>query len=100
MKLEKVASGSQKIIMSKSEWLLIGKQAGWSKEAQGAGPIGTKIHYEIRIGDGLIRRFADFAEANLEYEKMLEDNWKEDGENWDLVEITYKILRSEPARGK
>jgi hypothetical protein len=31
MKIEKTASGSQKITMSKDEWSLIGKQAGWAE---------------------------------------------------------------------
>jgi len=36
MKIEKTASDSQKITMSKDEWRLIGKQAGWTKMAQPA----------------------------------------------------------------
>lgn len=35
MKLEKAASGSKKITISKSEWLHIGKQAGWMTIAAG-----------------------------------------------------------------
>ncbi len=31
MKIEKTASGSQKITISKAEWTLIGKQAGWDE---------------------------------------------------------------------
>jgi hypothetical protein len=34
MKIEKTASGSRKITMSKKEWELIGKQDGWKKESQ------------------------------------------------------------------
>lgn len=34
MKLEKTASGSKKITMSKKEWLHIGSKTGWLKKAQ------------------------------------------------------------------
>ena len=33
MKIEKTASGSKKIIMSKTEWFNLGKKAGWLKQA-------------------------------------------------------------------
>ena len=32
MKIEKTASGSRKVTMSKEEWLHIGKQAGWKEQ--------------------------------------------------------------------
>ena len=34
MKITKTASGKQEIKISKSEWLAIGKKAGWSRRAQ------------------------------------------------------------------
>jgi hypothetical protein len=34
MKIEKTASGSKKVTMSKTEWTHIGKQTGWLKKAQ------------------------------------------------------------------
>jgi hypothetical protein len=34
MKIEKSASGKNKIKISKSEWTNLGKKAGWMKEAQ------------------------------------------------------------------
>lgn len=35
MKLEKTASGSKKVTISKAEWIHIGKQAGWTGEGWG-----------------------------------------------------------------
>jgi uncharacterized protein (DUF4415 family) len=72
----------------------IEKEARWTKTSQ----TQTRTHYEIRINSSLVESFDDLSKANEKYENILNDDWKEPGEHWQLIEVTNKVLRSEEAR--
>lgn len=79
-----------KIKLSKSQWEAMGKTAGWMK---------PNPRYETRINGGLLQRYNSLAEADKGYALTLKDlsPFSED-ETLYLVEITEKVLRSEPAQ--
>ena len=54
MKIIKTASGEKTIKLSKSEWELLGKKAGWVKEAVGSLNRGTYYSFSKQI-DPVIR---------------------------------------------
>ena len=53
MKFENTASGSQKITMSKSEWLHIGKQAGWRDYEYEDEPRFVRSSHNMSCSDGM-----------------------------------------------
>ena len=57
MKIEKTASGSKKITMSKVEWLHIGKQAGWTATAMGMKFNPEEIEKNVGFNVDLVKTY-------------------------------------------
>ena len=108
MKIEKTASDSQKITMSKDEWSLIGKQAGWddgNQEGGGFEEPGENIEPQDDISPEITRKMLknrlDIAEAALWImaDKVLEEDFVFD-ENMTPTDLVMECRRLAITKGK
>lgn len=109
MKLEKTASGSNKVTISKAEWLHIGKQAGWTKTAEPDGLTGgqtgvwqdqfsrllqdlTSEHEQLRHLTNYEERFDRVKQMIALANKVLQSLEKHKQDIWKQIEPTWRPI--------
>ena len=99
MKLQKTASGKTTVVMSKSEWESIGKQAGWMKKAKWGKDVdieqpGKWTNYSRK--ELIKKRDA----AKKRQEKRKEDGKKADPKDTELLRELNFAIRAKGDWGK